>query len=152
MFWWCNASYNMALTAIKLSLLFQYLRLLSDHPDNDSRQPRFLKLAIQILIFVTAAWGLIYSLLAWVPSVPVSADWNFDDTTAHRYGYGSLKTSTFVATYLVHGACNMTIDIIIFALPLFSRSMWATAGRQKQSRIAMLCLYGLGVMYVLYFV
>lgn len=136
----------MAMTAIKLSLLFQYLRLLNDHPDADSRQPRILRLAIQGLIALTATWGLIYSIIAWVPCVPVSADWNFDDTTAHRYGYCSLQTSTFVATYLVHGACNMAIDIAIFTLPLFSRSMWATAGRQKQSRIAMLCLYGLGVM------
>lgn len=136
----------MAMTAIKLSLLFQYLRVLNEHPDTDSRQPRILRLAIQGLIGLTAIWGLIYSIIAWVPCVPVSADWNFDDTTAHRYGYGSLQTSTFVATYLVHGACNMSIDIAIFTLPLFSRSMWATAGRQKQSRIAMLCLYALGVM------
>lgn len=146
MFWWCNANYNMAMAAIKLSLLFQYLRLLSDHPEPDRRQPRILRLAVKIMIFVTATWGLIYSIIAWVPCVPVSADWNFDITNAHRYGYGSTDTSTFVATYLLHGACNMAIDIAIFTLPLFSRSMWATAGRQKQSRIAMLCLYGLGVM------
>lgn len=151
MFWWCNATYNMAMTAIKLSLLFQYLRLLNDHPEQGGgpgaqRPLRLVRLAIRGMIVVTATWGLIYSIIAWVPCAPVSADWNFDDTSAHRYGYGSLDTSTFVATYLVHGACNMAIDIAIFTLPLFSRSMWATAGRQKQSRIAMICLYALGVM------
>lgn len=146
MFWWCNATYNMAMTAIKLSLLFQYLRLLNEHPETSRRQPKVLRLVIQSLIAVTAAWGLIYSILAWVPCVPISADWDFTNTSAYRYGYGSTDTATFVATYIVHGACNMTIDIAIFTLPLFSRSMWATAGRQKKSRIAMLCLYGLGVM------
>lgn len=148
MFWWCNACYNMAMTAIKLSLLFQYLRLVDDNPEPDRKQPKILKAIVKGLLAITAIWGLIYSILAWVPCAPISADWNFDDTTATRYGYGSVDTHTFVATYLVHGACNMTIDIAIFALPLFSRSMWATAGRQRQSRIAMICLYGLGVVYV----
>lgn len=146
MFWWCNACYNMSMTAIKLSLLFQYLRLLNDHSELEGKQPRFLRVAVIVLISITSVWGLIYSVLAWVPCMPISADWDFEDTTAVRYGYGSDDKETFATTFMIHGACNMAIDIAILFLPLFSRSMWATAGRQKQSRIAMLCLYGLGVL------
>ncbi|KAF3765022.1 hypothetical protein M406DRAFT_331336 [Cryphonectria parasitica EP155] len=148
MFWWCNACYNMSMAAIKISLLFQYLRLLNEHPAADSRQPMIMRTAVIVLIAITAIWGIVYSILAWVPCVPIYADWDFT-VSATRYGYGSDDKRTFVTTFMVHGACNMAIDIAIFALPLFSRSMWAAAGRQRQSRIAMIFLYGLGVVSVL---
>lgn len=147
MFWWCNACYNMSMTAVKLSILFQYLRLLNDHSDSEGRkQPAFLRIAVIVLIAISAVWGFIFSFLAWVPSVPVSAYWNHADTTATRYAYASTHKNTMVATFVAHAACNMAIDVAILILPLLSRSMWATAGRQKQSRVAMLCLYGLGVL------
>lgn len=152
MFWWCNACYNMSMTAVKLSILLQYLRLLDDHSDSlDSHgRPRrpapFLRIAILALVAVSAVWGFIFSFLAWVPSVPVSAYWNHADTNATRFAYGSYDESAMVTTYVAHAACNMAIDMAILVLPLLSRSMWATAGRQRQSRIAMLCLYGLGVL------
>lgn len=145
MFWWCNACYNMSMASIKLSLLFQYRRLLNDHPDSDNQQPKFQKIAVTVLLAITAIWGIIYSILAWVPCVPVYADWVFL-TKATRYGYGSDDKETFATTFIIHGACNMSIDIAIFALPLFSKSMWATAGRQRQSRLSMIFLYGLGLM------
>lgn len=147
MFWWCNACYNMSMAAIKLSLLFQYLRLLNDHPvESDRGRPTFLRIAVIILITITSIWGFAFSFLAWVPSVPVSADWNYGDTAATRYGYSSSHKDVFVATFIIHGACNMAIDIAILVLPLLSKSMWSSAGRQRQSRIAMLCLFVLGIL------
>lgn len=134
------------MAAIKLSIMFQYLRLLNDCEVADNRQPRFIRLAVVALIVITSIWGLVFSVLAWVPSIPISADWTFTNNTAIRYGYGSDDLHTFAVTFMVHGATNMSIDIAMFAIPLFSRSMWVTAGRQKQSRIAMLFLYGLGIM------
>lgn len=148
MFWWANACYNMSMAAIKLSILFQYLRLLSDHPGSDRTEPKMLKLAVIALIVITSIWGIVYSILAWVPSWPISADWTFTNNTATRYGYGTDNKDTFATTFLVHGASNMAIDIAVFSVPLFSRSIWATAGRQRQSRVALICLYGLGIMYV----
>lgn len=148
MFWWANACYNMSMAAIKLSILFQYLRLLSDHPGSDKTRPKILKIAVIALIVITSIWGIVYSVLAWVPSWPISADWTFTNNDATRYGYGTDDKDTFATTFLVHGASNMAIDIAVFCVPLFSRSMWITAGRQRQSRVALICLYGLGVMYV----
>lgn len=134
------------MAAIKLSILFQYLRLLDDHSDSDRNRPKVQRIAVIVLITVTSVWGLVYSVLAWVPSIPVSADWDFQNTTAHRYGYGSDDKDTFAKTFIIHGACNMAIDIAILVLPICSRSMWTTAGRQRQSRIAMVSLYALGVL------
>lgn len=147
MFWWTNACYNMSMAAIKLSILFQYLRLLSDHPGTDRTQPKILRILMIVLVVITSIWGFVYSILAWIPSIPISADWDFTNTSATRYGYGSDDKDTFAITFIIHGASNMAIDIAIFSLPLLSRSMWTTAGRQSQSRIAMLCLYGLGILY-----
>lgn len=84
----------MALALVKLSLLFQYLRLLDENPDK--KQPR-TRIAIICLIAVTSIWGIVYSILAWVPCIPVEAHWNFEES-ATRYGYGSDEVPIFVAT------------------------------------------------------
>lgn len=157
----------MALALVKLSLLFQYLRLLDENPD--TKQPK-TRIAIIFLIVVTSIWGVVYSILAWVPCIPVEGHWHFDES-ATRYGYGSDEVSTFVATCMympvlypapqvppgawfldnslthediIHGACNMIIDIAVLAIPVFSRSMWVTADEEMKSRIAMIGLYILG--------
>lgn len=84
----------MALALVKLSLLFQYLRLLDENPDQ--KHPR-TRVAIICLIAVTSIWGIVYSVLAWVPCIPVEGHWHFDES-AVRYGYGSDDVSVFVAT------------------------------------------------------
>lgn len=84
----------MALALVKLSLLFQYLRLLNENPD--TKQPK-TRITILFLIVVTSVWGVVYSILAWVPCIPVEAHWNFDES-ATRYGYGSDEIGPFVAT------------------------------------------------------
>ncbi|KAI7782731.1 uncharacterized protein LA080_012922 [Diaporthe eres] len=144
-FWWCNGCYNMALALVKLSLLFQYLRLLDENPE--TKQPK-TKITIIFLIVVTSIWGVVYSILAWVPCIPVEGHWHFDET-AMRYGYGSDEVGPFVATYIIHGACNMLIDIAVLAIPVFSRSMWVTADEELKSRIAMIGLYILGGLSVI---
>lgn len=146
MFWWCNACYNMSMAAIKLSLLFQYLRLLNEHSEINTKQTKHLRIAVWALIVMTSIWGVVYSILAWVPCIPISADWDLQNTSAVRYGYGSDDRDTFAATLMVHGAFNMAIDAAILVLPLFSKAMWNIARRQKQSRIAMVFLFGLGLM------
>lgn len=145
MFWWCNAFYNMTLALVKLSLLVQYLRLLDEHPA--ARQPR-LRAAVVALIVVVSAWGLIWTVVAWVPCVPVSADWDFSGggDTATRWGYGSRDTDVFVATFYNHAAANMVLDILVISLPVLSRSMWRTTAMEKRSKLGMLGLFVLGAL------
>lgn len=146
MFWWVNACYNMSMAAIKISILFQYLRVLGSLKESGSMEPRYLALAMKVLIGITAIWGVVFSILAWIPCIPISADWTFTDTTATRYGYGTDDKDTFATTFIIHGATNMALDIAVFSIPLVSRVMWRVASRQTQSRVAMLCLYFVGMV------
>jgi hypothetical protein len=115
----------MALALVKLSLLFQYLRLLDENPD--TRQPK-TRIAIVFLIAATSIWGLVYSILAWVPCIPVEGHWHFSES-ALRYGYGSDEVSIFVATCMYMFVPNlMLLSINPRALNSNIRKM-AYAGR-----------------------
>lgn len=149
MFWWCNGLYNMCLALVKLSLLAQYLRLLDENPHlgggQQRQQPR-LRLAIRVLLFLVAAWGVAWSLVAWVPCSPVAANWDFSGAypDAARWGYGSRDTAVFVATFYNHAAANMVLDILIISLPLLSRSLWATAEMERRSQLGLVALFLVG--------
>lgn len=107
-FWWCNGCYNMALALVKLSLLFQYLRVLNEDPD--AEQPK-TRIAIIFLIVATSVWGVVYSILAWVPCIPVEGHWNFDES-ATRYGYGSDEIGPFVATCTYMSAPGVGLSLL----------------------------------------
>lgn len=85
-FWWSQALYNMSLALVKLSLLLQYLRITDERPD---LQQRKLRWSILAMIGIVSVWGIVESLLAWIPSNPISADWDFTDKPAVRWGFGS---------------------------------------------------------------
>lgn len=76
----------MALGLVKLSLLLQYLRITDERPDLKQRKLRW---SILFMIGVVTVWGIVESLLAWIPSNPISADWDFTGKPAHRWGFGS---------------------------------------------------------------
>lgn len=81
----------MALALVKLSLLFQYLRITDERPDLEQRKLRWSILA---MIGLVTVWGVVESLLAWIPSNPISADWDFSDSAATRWGFGSRDVDT----------------------------------------------------------
>lgn len=164
MFWWCNAVYNMTLTLVKLSLLFQYLRLINELRGptttdygsglGSTRQgghshPRLRALLITLIVIV-ALWGTVWTVVAWVPCAPISADWDFSSApgadTATRWGYGSRDAAVFVATFYNHAAANMVLDILVISLPLLSRSLWATTAMERRSQLGMLGLFVLGAL------
>lgn len=97
----------MALALVKLSLLFQYLRLLDENPE--TKQPR-TKITIIFLIVITSIWGVVYSILAWVPCIPVEGHWHFDET-ATRYGYGSDEVGPFVATCMFMSVPKLRLPV-----------------------------------------
>lgn len=98
----------MALALVKLSLLFQYLRLLDEDPE--TKQPK-TRIAIISLIVITSIWGVVYSILAWVPCIPVEGHWHFDEN-ATRYGYGSDEVAPFVATCMFISVPNLRLLIM----------------------------------------
>lgn len=96
-----NASYPTSTALIKMALLFQYLRVY----EKGSKT----RIATIATIVVVALWGVAYSILSWVPTVPVNAYWDLT-MPATRYAYGSIYVEPFVAVYSSHAASNMVLD------------------------------------------
>src|SRR5512140_724296 len=71
--------YTLALTFIKLALLFQYLRVLSA----DSKRRRICKW----LIGLTSIWGFFYSIPACVPCYPVASTWDLSLPSRKCWGF-----------------------------------------------------------------
>lgn len=64
MFWLyiTNAAYHTTTAFIKVSLLFQYLRIFRNG----------IRRTICIMLFATiCVWGMVYSFISWVPCFPV---------------------------------------------------------------------------------
>jgi hypothetical protein len=83
-----NAAYIMTTLFVKLSLLFQYLRLLREG---------YRRTITLILLTIVSLWGLAFTFMAWFPCFPVSGFWN---------------------TLFAFSGSNMILDIAIFLLPL----------------------------------
>lgn len=131
----------MALTLIKLSLLTQYLRMLDERPDIPHLK---LRNAIRLLIAVVALWGLAWSIVAWVPCWPIQADWDFTDSSATRWGYGTRNAAVFVGTFYAHAASNMVLDVAVLLVPCLSRGIWDAVASNRKSRAGLLALFALG--------
>lgn len=133
-----NASFPGSAGFIKLSLLFQYLRVY----DSLGRKRAFRKATI-VTIYLVAIWGLAYAILAWVPSIPVWGFWEYT-RPAIRYGFGTHDVEAFVATYTSFSATSMLLDLVILclAIPLFL----SHEVEGKSSRWALLSLFTVGSM------
>lgn len=66
-------------------------------------------MAVMVTIVIVALWCIAYSILGWIPTVPVYAYWNLT-MPATRYAYGSLYVEPFVLTYTSMTASNMVLD------------------------------------------
>ncbi|KAI1855262.1 hypothetical protein JX266_000127 [Neoarthrinium moseri] len=132
-FYVANASYNMSTALIKMSLLFQYLRIF------DRGKTRIL--CIALLCFI-GLWGLAYSALAWFPCSPVSGYWDWL-SGPQCWAFASLDGPEFYATYASHAVLNMVLDFIVLAtpMPLYFRDTTSTATRRR-----LLMLLGAGTL------
>ncbi|KFA56577.1 hypothetical protein S40293_01135 [Stachybotrys chartarum IBT 40293] len=136
LFWISNATYCMSTTFIKLSLLLQYFRVF------DVRQMEG-RICIGLLIF-TAVWGAVFTVLAWIPCVPIEA---FIDTSREGvcFVFGSRYASSFYASHLSLAVSNMILDAIIIYLPVISYFRGKTF---DTTRLGFLVLFFLGSFVV----
>ncbi|KAI9146870.1 hypothetical protein HJFPF1_13438 [Paramyrothecium foliicola] len=136
LFWIANATYCMSTTFIKLSLLFQYIRVFEK-----GRAERSLCVA---LIALTATWGMAYSFLAWVPCIPVDSffHWAQGGTC---YGYGSPYASKFYTTHLSMAISNMIFDFIILYLPVVS---YVRGNNMNTTKSGFLVIFTLGSLVI----
>ena len=130
-----NATYVTNTALIKISLLFQYLRVF--------KEGIVRWICICLLIFV-ALWGTAFGFMAWFPCFPVRGYW--DRSIGPRcYGYGYNDNATFIATFQTHTAINMMLDLAIFLIPLV---LYRQRGLRRQSLFALTGLFTLGAVYV----
>ncbi|KAI1875455.1 hypothetical protein JX265_004513 [Neoarthrinium moseri] len=130
-----NATYCSSAAFIKLALLLQYLRIFD-------RGTSMYKITLGVTIF-TALWGIAYSVIAWVPCVPVSDYWDLYSDGKRCYGYGSHTPYSFVATYESHSAFNMALDTIVFIIPiplLFKDGVTTAARLRLVALLSMGCI------------
>lgn len=127
----------MSTAFIKISLLFQYLRIFD--------RPSFLRsLCIYLIIFVSL-WATAYSFLGWVPCVPVAAYWNWT-IPATRWAYGSLNSDIFSGTYESHSSVNFALDVLVLAIPV---PLYFRPQQSLKSKLRLLALLVIGIACVL---
>ncbi|KAK9423793.1 hypothetical protein SUNI508_03809 [Seiridium unicorne] len=133
-FYMFNACLDLAATFIKLSLLFQYLRIFE-------RGTWPYKASLATIVLVTL-WGLAYSILALFPCWPVSDFW-YSPADAKCWGYGAWSTAELVGTFYSHTAMNMILDIIILAIPFH---LYFKSDMTYKMRMGLLALLLMGAL------
>lgn len=111
-FYVANGAYIMSTTLIKISLLLQYLRVFRE---------AFPRSLCYFLLILSSLWGSAFTIIAWLPCVPVYDFWNISLAESEKecFGYGSLTRDNFVETYLSHAGFNMTLDVLVLSMPIY---------------------------------
>jgi len=128
-----SLTYPLALTFIKLALLFQYLLIF----DLGSRRRVFCKYLIGFVSF----WGLFFTIPTWVPCVPVASMW---DRTVNGtcWGFSSRNLGQMLGFYITQSVTTTLLDLVIFLLPIH---LFFQRDTQTKTRLALLGLFCLGV-------
>lgn len=129
-FYVTNSTLNVAATCIKLSLLFQYLRIFA----KGTRTHMFTK----VLIVAVACWGFLFSFFAFYPC---DGGPNFDLMSSTRkkcWAYGSHNHDEFVNTFEAHTIINMIFDLIITLIPFRLYRESDMTARQRMGLLALL--------------
>jgi hypothetical protein len=119
---------------MKLCLLTQYLRLFYD----DLRARK----VCWFVIVLSALWGVAFSVIALVPCVPLSGFWDWS-ITARCYGFGSKISNEIAGTYGAHVGTNVTLDLVILAIPV---PLYFQTFRQKKQRLGFSTMILLGIL------
>jgi Na+(H+)/acetate symporter ActP len=122
----------MSTTLIKISLLFQYLRVFKEGP--------MRSLCLGVIAFV-CLWGFAYSFIAWVPCVPLARFWNPLGHAGKCWGYGAGTPHEFVSTFESHAGVNMVLDVLCFSIPI---PLYFKRGTANRTRIGLLVLLFMG--------
>ncbi len=109
MFYIANSCYVCSTAFIKLSLLFQYLRIFE-------KGTAIRKLCIALIVLVSL-WGFAYAFMAWVPCFPIHNMWDITPG-AKCYSFGSQSPDDFAATFESHTAVNVLFDVLVLAIPI----------------------------------
>ncbi|KAK3939409.1 hypothetical protein QBC46DRAFT_342628 [Diplogelasinospora grovesii] len=136
LFYVANACYVSSTAFIKLSLLFQYLRIFE--------HGTILRRICTTLIIIIALWGTAYAFMAWFPCFPVSGFWMVS-RTAKCYAFGASipNPDAFAATFESHTATNMVFDIMVLAIPI---PLYFEQGTPSKARVNLVVLFSMGCL------
>jgi hypothetical protein len=130
-----SAAYVTTTVCIKLSLLFQYLRLFR----GDYRRNIVLG-----LLTIVALWGSVFMFMSWFPCFPVSGYWDrYRKPPAKCYGFGYRTIKEAKDALFAFSGSNMVLDLAIFLVPL---TEYFRPGLDRKQVLAMTGLFGFGVM------
>lgn len=124
----------MSTSFVKLSLLFQYMRIFD--------QPCFLRRVCIFTIVFTGIWAAVYIILGWVPCMPIRAYWDWS-VPAARWAYGSLDPDVFYATYAIHSSVNVALDLVVLAIPV---PLYFERNDSFRSKLGLLALLAVGLV------
>jgi hypothetical protein len=138
LFYVLNINLNLSAAFIKLSLLFQFLRIF----DKGTRAYR----ASLVGIVAVTLWGLTFVILSLFPCTIVPDAWNIFATNAQCWGYASQNPDMFTATLVSHNLINTIFDIYITAIPF---QLYFQPDVTTRTRLGLMVLLLMGAMYVL---
>jgi hypothetical protein len=136
-FYVANAAYTTTAVCIKLSLLFQYLRLFREG---------YRRTMTLVLLAVVILWGSAFTFMAWFPCFPVSGFWNkhmIPPAKCYGFGYRTIKEAK--DTLFAFSGSNMFLDLAIFLVPL---TVYFKPDLKRKQVLAMTALFVLGSMQV----
>jgi len=73
--------------------------------------------------------------------------WNVAKPGRHCWAFASSSLSEVLGFYIGHSVSTTVLDFVIFLLPV---NLFFQPDTQKNTRIALLCLFGLGLVYVFF--
>lgn len=129
-----NFAYPLAVTFIKIALLFQYLRIFNA----TSKEALLCKC---LIVFITI-WGVVFAICNWVPCVPLAAFWDFSIKDARCWGLGSHQIEEFMRYFVSQAITTSALDFIVFVIPI---RLYFKPKTQQRTRIALLCLFVMGL-------
>ncbi len=129
-----NFPYPLAVTFIKIALLFQYLRIFP----GGSKEALLCK---GLIVFITL-WGLVFAVCTWVPCIPLVAFWDFSIKDAKCWGLGSRQIDEFMDYFVSQAITTSILDFVVFVIPV---PLYFKPKTQKRTRIALLILFVMGL-------
>lgn len=132
-----TAGYYTCSGLVKLSLLCQYLRIFKTGP---------MRMTCFVLLVMTSIWATFWFIQGWFPCFPVSGFWDrMGHPQAKCWGTGFDTVKGALIAFVGFAASNMTLDMIIFFVPVTLYFKPNLAARQVMAIVA---LFSLGSMYV----
>ena len=132
-----NAAYYTCAGLVKLSLLCQYLRIFTKGP---------MRITCLVLLGMTSVWAIFWFIQGWFPCFPVSGFWNRAQQPPPKcWGTGFKTVKGALVAFVGFAGSNMTLDMIIFFVPM---TLYLKPGIAARQLLALVALFALGSVYV----